>query len=321
MESRLSKKSSSSRGPLDIKHCLAENMTFASSLKSNYIKLFVSIIKSLNIGSETEIELTPNGLKYIVEESKSFQIKAFIKESFFSTFLFKPKTGINKISFGVNLNSFTDLLTAFIDNDLGNMQITYFDCENLIVFTCTQIDEPPVKKIKQRSIDDDDSESDDEEASEIRTEYYLKTMHSNDPIDFSTAERITSDIILDASFFLMILNDFDRTVEDIALKVTQRKLQLKSRGCHQSTAVATLPSSSTAFDKFECKEPARFVYKFAYFRVLMKALSLASKVSIRSLADGLLRIQLKVKVDEEDSSAFIEYNMMPNIEDAFDEED
>lgn len=303
MEMARSPTTKSRRGPLDIEHCVAKNMTFASSLQSKYIKVFVSIIKSLNFVKNTEIELTENGLKYIVEESKSFQVKAYIMESFFSTFLFKPSKGVTNITFGVDLTSFTELLTAFIDNDLGNMNITYFHSENLIVFTCTQFDD----------------ESDDEEATEIKTEYFLKTLHSNEPIDFDSVGPVSSEIILDASFLLNMLNDFDRNIEEIAFKITPRKFQLK--GENQNSFVAKLNSNNEVFDKFECKEQTRFVYKFSYFRVLVRALSLASKVSIRTLGDGLLRIQLKVRIDEEEQSAFIEYNMLPSIDEESEQEE
>lgn len=308
----------SRRGPLDIEQCVAANMTFASTLKSKYIKLFVSIIKSLNFVNCADIELTENGLKYIVEESKSFQVKAFIMESFFHKFLFKPTGGLEVINFGVNLTSVTELLTAFIDNDLGNMIITYFHKENRIVFTCTQVDSGQVsKRPRLQSIDEEDSNI--EEPPEIRTEYFIRTMHSNEPISFDASGQVASDLILDAAFLLTMLNDFDRNIEEIEFKITQRKFQLKTHGVHQSGAIAKLSSSNDTFDKFLCKTPTRFNYKFAYFRVLMKALGLASKVSIRTFDDGSIRIQLKIRTDEE-SSAFVEYSLMPMVEDDWIEE-
>lgn len=301
-------------GPLDVEQCVAKNMTFASTLKSKFIKVFVGIIKSLNFVAETEIELTDNGLKYIVEESKSFQVTAYIMHTFFTTFLFKPPKGTVIISFGVKLNSLTDLLSAFIDNDLGNMNITYFHNENLIVFSCTQVDsgETKTKKVK-RPINID------EEASEIKTDYYLRTMNSIEPIDFECTDKIASDLIIEASVLLDVLNDFDRSNEELRVKITLDKLQLRS--CRGLSAVAKLHANTDAFDKFNCKETTRFAYKFAHFRVLAKGLPFARKASLRTFVNGLLRIQLRVKVEDEESAAFIEYNMMPNVDEESDQDD
>lgn len=305
-------------GPLKIEKIRPQNITFAATLKSKLIKVFVGIIKAMNssTGAEiTEMQLSANGLKYIVEESKSFQTAAYIKKEFFESFNIRfPKSheDLGLIGFGVNLRSFTELLTAIIDNGLGSMNIVYYHKENLISFTYNQTDNgdaPPVNE---------------DDGTEIVTDYYVQTAQSIEPIDFELiSPYLCHSLIFSAYEFHSILNDFDRTTDEIEIKVTDKKMQLKAIGILQYGVVVKIERSSDIFSKFECVEASKFTYKFSYFKSMLKTLLLATKVSLITHIDGMLRIQLMVKndEDEEDTAAFIEYNIIPNIPEDDEEEE
>lgn len=314
----MSKGKSQSR-TLDIVDCRAKNLTFGASIISKNIKLFLNIIRAMNFINNTEIQLSEEGLKFVVEESKSFQVSAYLKKDFFSKYFIRiPEKEDHCIAFGVNLASFTDLSSAFFDNDLSNLKISYFHRENTLVFACVQIDAGD-HGIAKAADDDDDSE--DEPAGEINTEYYLRTMHSNDPIDFELNKpQSLNAIILGSLDFQSVLNNFDRAIEELEFKITPKKMTLRSVGIPQFESMLKFNSGSELFDSFESFEPSKYSYSFNFFKVIIKALPLASKVSINTHADGVMRLQLKLRSDEtEDAAAFMEFNMIPRLPD--DDED
>ncbi|CRK96762.1 CLUMA_CG009910, isoform A [Clunio marinus] len=261
----------------------------------------------VNFVENTEIQLSENGLKYIAEDAKCFQSTAYIKKDFFKNFHFRPPSNLEVISFGVNLLSFAELLTAFIDNNLSNMNIVYYHEKNCILFNCTQID----------SNDGNEDNEDGEECGEIITEYFIQTKHSVEPVDFTVqSPSLLNSIILDAYEFQEILNDFDRTIDALEIKINQHKMTLKTVGTLQCTATSNFPANSEVFNKFECYEPSKFCYKFTYFKVMLKGLAVSSKISLTTHVDGMVKVQLLTKSDEDqDTAAYIEYFMLPNLPD------
>lgn len=311
-----SSKKQKTSGPLEIKSLIPENLTFGSTLKCKNIKLFTAIIKALSFVNNSEIQLSNAGFKYVVEESKSFQAIAYIQKDFFSDYFIKL-SGSDMISFGVNLTSFTDLLSGLIGNDSGStMNISFFERENQIVFCVLQTD----KGDSNKHYTDNDVE---DLAGEIRTEYFMRTMLSIEPIDFTIDDpELFHSIIINAPDFLSLLSDFDRTISEINIKITEHKMTMKSIGILQYASTAKYKSDSEIFDKYECYQPSQFSYRFNYFKVIMKGVALASKVSISTQLNGAMRVQLMVPSDDDsDPTAFIEYNLTPNLPEEEEEED
>ena len=309
---------------LDIQQCVAKNLSFGATLKCKNIKLFAAIVKATSFVTNTEIQLSDLGLKYVVEESKSFQVIAYIQKEVFSDYFIKVPSALNMFSFGVNLNSFTDLLSGFIENDeRSTMNISYFDRENRIVFCVIQNDAGAISRPKPGTFRNDDDDDVDDLAGKIRTEYFLRTMHSINPIDFNLENQDElHSIIINAPDFLNILNDFDRTITELDIKITQTRMTFRSIGILQYGSTGKYNSDSGIFDNYECHEPSQFIYRFSYFKVLMKGLALASKASITTQINGTMKIQLKVPSDDDpDVSAYIVYNMIPNLLEDEDEDE
>lgn len=293
--------------PLDINGCTAENMIFASTIPSKFIKVFIGIIKSLSSASNTdatEMQLAETGIKYVIEESKSFQMTAYIKRVFFEDFILKmPDKTKEYFNFGVDLRSFTELLSGILDDDLSSMKMVYYKDNNCMSFSCKQTDSgEPLAKVE------------DEDSIEVTTEYFVKTMESNEPINFDvgTLELVNS-IIISANEFYGILNDFDRSIDEVEIKVTDRRMTLKSIGILQYGAVVKLDPDSEIFYKFECITPSKYAYKFSYFKSMLKSLLMSSKVSLITHANGILRMQLMIQNEGEEVGSFIEYNIIPNL--------
>ena len=64
-------------------------MIFTATLKSNCIKTFLNVLKAINFQSNTVVQISPDGLKFVVEESKCFQTAAYIQRESFSHYSVK----------------------------------------------------------------------------------------------------------------------------------------------------------------------------------------------------------------------------------------
>lgn len=283
----------------------------------------MSIIRTLGFVENTELQLSKSGMKYIAEESKSFQATAYFKKEFFSPFLIRVPDGLDVISFGVNLNAFTELLGAFLDNELSTMNIVYYHFRNCIVFTYLQTDsgDTSSNRNKQQSsvndIPDDDDNDDDETAGEIATEYFIQTLQSVEPIDFDVDNpHLLNSIIMNAGDFYSVINDFDRSVDGLEIHITDQRIRVKTVGMLQYRATAKLLFSSGIFNKYESHKASKFIYSFKYFKHMLKAFVLASKMSFQTHVDGMVKIQLMMKTDEnQDCAAYMEYFLVPNTRD------
>lgn len=307
---------------INVEECLAENMTFAAILKSKYIKVFVSIIKALNFINNTELKLSTNGIKYVVEESKSFQTIAYFRREFFSIYRLKIKgREQEELSFGVNLKNLCELLCALFDDDMSNMKIVYYHEKNCMLFTCEQSETGEKLHVRGKHMNDENDDDDGEVIQPVTTEYFIRTMESFEPVDLNENGTKLSSLIFSSDDFFSSLADFHKSTEEIEISINEHELKIKSLAALQMEQTTKIPNNDEIFSRFDCEKPSKFVYKFAYFKVIMKSLCLSTKTSFQTFSDGLLKIQLMVRCDEDNSecSAFIEFNMLANYEDENDE--
>ncbi|CAO1382177.1 unnamed protein product [Diamesa serratosioi] len=297
---------------VQIRDCVVQNINFAATIKSSYIKLFMNVIKALNFVDNTEIQLSEEGLKYVVEESKSFQTTAYVKKDFFSRFIYRAPEDVEMLSFGVNMTTFTEFLNAFLDNDLSSMKMIYYGEGNPLAFIFTQVDS--LNNDEEELVDEDEDE-DEEAAGEITTEYILRTKQSLELIDFNVSNPLLgSSLIVFGPDLFGILNNFDRSVDELEIIITNKELQFKSIGILQYETNVKIEKHSDSFISYNFQENTKFSYNFTFFKVMLKTLILASKIAIETHLDGMLKIQLMVKSGEEDIPIFVEYFLVPTLD-------
>jgi hypothetical protein len=306
------KRADHSSGKLQIDGCVVENMGFAAKIPPKSIKVFFSIIKAVLSASNSietsEMQISERGVKYIIEESKSFQASTILQKNFFDTFKLLLRDG-ETISFGVNLKSFTELLSGILNDNLSGMNMVYYPSKDCVSFSCKQTD-----TVESKELLDDSTTTDDFDTVEFTTEYFVKTMESLEPIDFeATTSRIVSNIIINATDFHGLINDFDRTVDEVEIKVTEYRMTMKTLGMQQVASIIKLDSNNEIFFKYDCHEESKFFYKFSHFKAMLKPLTMSSKISLVTHADGMLRTQLMVANDDEPATAFMEYNMLSSL--------
>ncbi|CAO1389490.1 unnamed protein product [Diamesa tonsa] len=295
----------------EIRNCVVENINFAATIKSSYIKLFMNVIKALNFVDNTEIQLSAEGLKYVVEESKSFQTTAYVKKDFFSRFIYRAPDDVELLSFGVKMTTFTEFLNAFLDNDLSSMKMIYYGEGNPLAFIFTQVDS--LTNDEEETVDEDDEE--EEAAGEITTEYILRTKQSLDLVDFNVSNPLlgSSLIVLGPDLFA-VLNYFDRSVDELEISITNKELQFKSIGILQYETDVKIDRHSDSFVTYNFQENTKFCYKYTFFKVMLKSFVLASKIALETHLDGMLKIQLMVKSGEEEVPIFVEYFLVPTLD-------
>lgn len=251
----------------------------------------------------------------MVEESKSFQTTAYVKKDFFSRFIYRAPDDIEMLSFGVNMTTFTEFLNAFLDNDLSSMKMIYYGEGNPLAFIFTQVD----------SLNDDEEELMDEDheedaAGEITSEYILRTKQSLELIDFNVSNPLLgSSLIVLGPDLYGILNNFDRSVDELEISITNKELQFKSIGILQYETNVKIEKHSDSFVSYNFQENTKYRYTFTFFKVMLKTLIFASKIAIETHLDGMLKIQLMVKNGEEDIPIFVEYFLVPTLDNEEDE--
>lgn len=311
--------------PMSIADCVPDKIIFAAIIGKRHVRLFMQIIKAMSFVGNTEIQVGADGLKYVVDESKSFQIAAYIKKDFFESYIF-PRRQKADIAFAVNFSSLTEFLSAILDNDLSSLKMVYYGDANPLAVVLVQTDSKDSMRHTTKSMTvQGDLDMDEEPAGNITTECLLSTRESQNPIDFALADpQLSSSLILDAQEFHSLINDFDRTIDELHIKISSKSLILRSVGILQYETVVKLTRDNEIFIRFDQVQTSRFSYNFNYFKVLLRTLYMAKKICLETHIDGLLKVQLMVpsNFDDEDTSLiFIEYFMVPSLADDEEEDD
>jgi cell cycle checkpoint protein len=78
------------------------------------------------------------------------------------------------------------------------------------------------------------------------------------------------------------------------------------------------PNERSVLEVFQCEKAASNSYRFGAVRAGMRAMSVGSKVSVRTDGEGVL--SLNFMVDVEGKNVFVEFKVVPNVEDESEEE-
>ncbi|XP_070491339.1 uncharacterized protein [Chironomus tepperi] len=252
-------------------------------------------------------------MKFIAEESQFFQGVAYFSDVFFSRFHFTSKTK-ELVNFGVDFTAFSEFLSAIINNDLTSLKIVYYGDHRPIAFILKQQDNETDPNESLSDISDEDEEP-VQTVKEIVTEYIIRTKHSINPIDFTSIESpIASTILMDCAELIDIISDLDNATDEIQFKIDGRSFIVKSLGILQCNTQIPFPSDHKIFKKYNIFKDTKYSYKFSCFKCMLKALAHSMEVCLETRENGLLKVQIKGKTIENESSLFYEYNVMPNVE-------
>lgn len=304
-----------------------KNIHVACQVKAKNVRCLLSVIRSLGFTNNTEIHFSPSGMKFIAEDSQFFQGSAYIKQGFFYEYRFVSDT--NLLNFGIDLSKFTEFLGAFIDNDLCLLKIVYYGDERPIAFILNQTDSLKTKKNSRN--DDTDAtfidlpdEFEDESVGHVVTEYIITTKNSINPIDFnSITETPKSMLVIETKPFLECLQEFDsKTITDISISIRKEKLVMRSVGVYQCDTMIKIRFENKFVQRKDVFECTKFSYKYSCFKHMIRAIQMATRLSLETFGSGLIRLQLMIKSEEPDTDAiYLEFDIGANIDEDDEESD
>ncbi|XP_053673622.1 cell cycle checkpoint protein RAD1 [Anopheles nili] len=273
----------------------------------NKFSTFYNVMKAINFVDNAMMQLSNDGLKIIVEDAKSIQASAYVTRACFSDFKLEmaeqacpdaANTDSTQpfVTFGINLKVFTDCLSMF----------TSWDNDSSLKMMHKGNGAPLITILEQHG-----------GADNLVTECSMRTIESFDcmELDFED-DQILSKINVKGMEFFQLLSELDRNCDEIEVSISPDAphLMLNSFGELHSESCVQITNTSDMLITFNCSVANRNRYKFQHFRLAMRTLALASKVSLRTNTEGLLGLQVMIE-NSDSSHIFVEYFILPLISD------
>lgn len=307
-----------------------KSISVACQVKAKNVRSLINVIRSLNFTNNTEMHFSKTGMKFIAEQSQFFQGSAYIKNGFFYEYRFK-RGDDDVLNFGIDLSKLTEFLNAFIDNDMCLLKIVYYGDDKPVAFVFNQTDLLNHKKNAKNAADDSlttfiDLPNDDKEESAglVVTEYIINTKNSINPVDFNSIQlKSKSLLVIETKPFLECIQDFDsKTITDILITINKQQLMMRSVGIQQCDTMITVKLDHKFVQRKDVFEDSKFSYRFSCFKNMMKALHMATRLSMETFESGLIQLQLMVKAEEPNTEAiYLEFDIGANIDDDDDFDD
>ncbi|XP_032831440.2 cell cycle checkpoint protein RAD1 isoform X2 [Petromyzon marinus] len=268
-------------------------------------RTLVSLLRAVHFRDHATFLATQHGLKATVEDSRTLQANAFVQTSLFHTYSLLE----NPVSFRVNLTALLSCLTMFGGSSSSTASSSSASSSSAVRGGAARTVGPPVA---------------------LSLRYGgLRTQEPEDPLDFefggsdADEDRQTPNkVILKAEGLKEAFADLELSSSgaEVSVHITMSParphFRLSTFGPLGSTH-CDFPRDSDMVESFHCTKAQTNRYKASFLKPSAKALSQASKVSVRMDWRGLLSLQFMIPNDGEVS--FVEYYCCPD--DVQEEED
>lgn len=259
--------------------------------KLDKIKSFYSALKAINFNENANLVITEDGLKVVVEESRYVQASFYVTRACFSEYRLLSN---EEVSIRLNLTVVTDCLSIFANPECS-MKILYKGSGAPLVLILEQHD-----------------------GDDLITEVSIKTKNGEEHMEFDIDEEDDhyNSLIIRGADFSNLFNDINKSVEQLEILISQKPpyFCLTSLGAMEEESHMEIAKSSDMFITYYCANDTKARYKMSHLRLAMKALTIATKVALRTDQTGLLGLQIMV-VSEEEAQIYIEYFITPLIDD------
>lgn len=258
--------------------------------KLDNIKTFYTAMKAINFNEDANIVISEDGFKAVVEESRYVQASLYVTRNCFSEFRL---LGDEDVSIRLNLSVFTDCLSIFANPDCC-MKIIYKGCGAPLMLVLEQHD-----------------------GNDLITEVSIKTKNIVEHLEYNIEEddECYNSLIVRGADFSNLFSEIHKSVEELEISISPKApyFSITSLGMLQDESKIEIAKSSDMFITYHCGNESKARYKMSHIRLAMKALTLATKVALRTDRTGLLGLQIMV-LSEGDTQIYIEYFITPLFE-------
>ncbi|ORY08167.1 cell cycle checkpoint protein RAD1 [Basidiobolus meristosporus CBS 931.73] len=282
---------------------------FRSRLQN--VRSLVVLLRAIQFKERAVCTITPNGLKFSVEESRCVQAHAYLQSSLFQEYQFDaPISSINSqenIVFGVQLNTLIECLNIFGTanlNQLGNTVTTNGTASTMPVFksqTALVMSYEGYGANLVLTLEDNG----------VITVCKLSTFEPENLLSFNFQEySITQKIIMKSEWLRDALSELDISSEKITFLISPQPpyFRMSTIGISGSTEM-DYPRDTDVLESFYCTETMSNSYKLSQVQHALKALVYSSKTSIRTNEKGFLAMQFMIPAETEIS--FVELLCSP----------
>ncbi|XP_041377028.1 cell cycle checkpoint protein RAD1-like [Gigantopelta aegis] len=248
-----------------------------------------SILKAINFKENATVFASPMGLKVTVEDSKCVQANAFIQEAIFHEFSIKEE----QVMFKINLTVLLECLTIFGSSAAPGVTTSLKMCY-------AGYGSPLLVILEEEG---------------VLTDCSIKTMEPDEILDFDfCSTNVVNKIIIKSECLKEVFSELDMTSEvlQILMSPDQPYLQLSTFGNAGSTH-SVFPKDSDMVESFQCTQTQTNRYKLSLLKPTAKALTISSRVSIRTDNRGFLSLQYMV-TNEDGQVCFVEFYCAPDEE-------
>eukprot|EP00088_Acartia_fossae_P034793 TRINITY_DN3575_c0_g1_i11.p1 TRINITY_DN3575_c0_g1~~TRINITY_DN3575_c0_g1_i11.p1 ORF type:complete len:303 (+),score=40.58 TRINITY_DN3575_c0_g1_i11:49-957(+) len=288
---------------MDIDEMDPQNKDFPFMASLDSLKQFLQLLKSLTFKDRANFFISNNGLKVMVQDSKSMQLSAYFLRQFFHEFYLKIGENTaaensdgegdgeeeEKFSFNINLNSVIHCLELFGDHPAPRLKLSYGGYGHPL----------------NLYLDEDD----------IVMHCQINTYDVEDCADFNFAKStVLTKVILNSEHFKDVVSTIQSVPDDIKIQITDNSI------CFGASSIFgdmsnEIPSDSSIVESFACTAPVSAKYSSHMLRQGLKPINFSQKLSIRIDARDLLCIQHMIEVDEHGGHAFTEVYCVPAVPD------
>jgi len=318
-----------------------ENSESAFAATSNSARQLLVLLRCIGLGDKCQVQISDDGVRFSVEDSRAMEGMAFLSKSLFSTYQFKADPNLqdhNSLApFAISLPALLEALHVFSTNE-SKFNPWDRDFYNNDAFSAQVLGVSGICHIHY-------------EAAGSPLKVVLKETGVTTTCELTTYEPLPmSDIPfsrdeLELKAIMAATHLYDAIAElsswnpdRISINATKSSLKLSAPGHHGSAVIrfhhgadATPAEENPSMINDPAQSPVRkgvletflvpgpsFLqdYSFAHIAATRRALSSAIKVSLRGDSQGILSLQFMIENVDGQGVSFVDFRLLPLVDDS-----
>ncbi|XP_074643105.1 cell cycle checkpoint protein RAD1-like [Tubulanus polymorphus] len=271
-----------------------DDTQFILVLKMDNARNMSNILKAIHFKDTATVFASNNGLKVTVEDAKCIQANAFLQSTIFQDYKINEEQSTFKINLTVLLECLNIFGTSAVPGQTTALKMCYGGYGYPLILLL--------------------------EENGVLTDCSIKTQEPDETLDFNfCSTNVINKIIMKSECLKEAFSELDMTSEVLEILMSPDKpyLRLSTFGNSGSTH-SDFPKDSDMVESFQCTRTQTNRYKVSLLKPSVKALTLSSRISLRTDDRGFLSLQYMIRNDD-GQICFVEYYCSPDEE--LDEED